>query len=194
MSSKYCSCCAQKRPLLSFLKDTLASPDSRVFATCINKSSNKKRAALQSLHPNIPLTGIATHVRPPKRVCRLNTGPQPIAQAPLPRNLPVEPPPPNPQAPVTVLPLPNPPIEPRPPQAPVTVLPLPNPPTEPQPPRALRLNRNLLKPQLRAYLQPNLRASYPRTNGGGYKTLIELWRLCRWRPASAVKSVDFPWT
>jgi hypothetical protein len=123
MSSKYCSCCAQKRPLLSFLKDTLASPDSRVFATCINKSSNKKRAALQSLDPNIPLTGIATHVRPPKRVCRLNTGPQPIAQAPLPRNLPVEPPPPNPQAPVIDLP----PTEPQPPQAPIIV----PPPTEP---------------------------------------------------------------
>ena len=121
MSLKYCSSCAQKRPLLSFLKDTLASPDSRVFATCINcramknKSSNKKRAALQSLDPNIQLTGIATHVRPPKRVRRSNTGPQPIAQAPLPLNPPVEPPPPNPQAPVTVLPLPNPPTEPQPP-------------------------------------------------------------------------------
>jgi len=121
MSLKYCSSCAQKRPLLSFLKDALASPDSRVFATCINcramknKTSNKKRAALQSLDLNIPLTGIATHVRPPKRVRRSNIGPQPIAQAPLPLNPPVEPPPPNPQAPVTVLPLPNPPIEPRPP-------------------------------------------------------------------------------
>jgi hypothetical protein len=79
MSSKYCSSCTQKRPLLSFLKDTLASPNSRVFATCINcrvakkKRTNKKRAALQSLDPNI---------QPAKRVRDSNTGPQPIIQAP----------------------------------------------------------------------------------------------------------------
>jgi hypothetical protein len=54
--------------------------------------------------------------------------------------------------------------------------------------------RYLLKPQLQPYLYPNLRASYLRTNGNGYKTLIEPWRLYRWIPASAVESMDFQWT
>jgi hypothetical protein len=98
------------RPLLSFLKDALASPNSRVFATCINcraakKHANKTRPALQSLDPNI---------QPAKRVRRSNTGPQPIIQAPLPRNPPVELPPPSPN-------------EPQPLRAPITALP----PTEP---------------------------------------------------------------
>src|SRR6266498_2216247 len=92
----------------------------------------RKRAALRSLDPNI---------QPAKRVRCSNTGPQPVIQAPLLPNLPVEPPldPPEPQpphAPATVLPLPNPPPEPQPPHAPATVLPLPNPPLEPQPPHA----------------------------------------------------------
>jgi hypothetical protein len=108
MSSKYCSGCAQKRPFSCFLKDTLASPSSRVFGTCIQcrsqrKASNKKRAALRSLDPNI---------QPAKRVHRSH-GLQPTVtglQAPLPLNLPVElplpnPPPELPQAPATVLPL-----------------------------------------------------------------------------------------
>jgi hypothetical protein len=115
MSSKYCSKCPYKLPISSFLKDALASPSSRVYSTCIqcrsqkNAYNSKKRAALQSLDPNI---------QPAKRVHRSN-GPQPIVtgpQAPLPLNLPIELPP---------LP-PNPPTEPR-PQAPVTALP----PTEP---------------------------------------------------------------
>jgi ATP-dependent DNA helicase PIF1 len=113
MSSKYCSSCTQKRPLLSFLKDTLASPNSRVFATCIScrtvkKKSDKKRAALQSLDPNI---------QPAKRARRSNTGLQPTIPAPLPQIPPVELPP---------LP-PNPLAETLPPQAPVTALPLPEP-------------------------------------------------------------------
>ena len=108
MSSKYYSGCIQKLPLSCFLKDTLASPTSRVFSTCIqcrgkSKASSKKRAALQSLDPNI---------QPPKRVRRSNTRPQPTVPAPLPPNLPIEPPP---------LP-PNPPAEPL-PQALVTALP-----------------------------------------------------------------------
>jgi hypothetical protein len=118
MSSKYCSACIQKLPISSFLKDTLSSPNSRAFATCIScrasrkKSADKKRTALRSLDPNI---------QPAKRVRRSNslqptvTGPKPTYQAPLPPNLPVE------------LPLPNPLPELQPPQAPVTVLP----PTEP---------------------------------------------------------------
>src|SRR6266536_1550531 len=113
MSSKYCSSCIQKLPLSCFLKDTLASPASRAYSTCIQcrgrtKALRGKRAALQSIDPNI---------QPPKRVRRSNTGMQPTVQAPLPLILPVEPPP---------LPL-NPPPEPLPPPAPVTALP----PTEP---------------------------------------------------------------
>jgi hypothetical protein len=105
MSSKYCSKCPYKLPISSFLKDALASPSSRVYSTCIqcrsqkNTSNSKKRAALQSLDPN---------VQPAKRVHRSNG-----LQAPLPLNLPIELPP---------LP-PNSPAEPR-PQAPVTALPL----------------------------------------------------------------------
>src|ERR1700733_6560329 len=120
MSSKYCSSCIQKLPLSCFLKDALASPISRVYATCIqcrskSKASNKKRAALQSIDPNI---------QPTKRIRRLNTGLQPIIRAPLPPNPPIEAPSPNlptelllPQAPVTARP-----IE-LPPQAPVTARP-----------------------------------------------------------------------
>src|SRR5882757_50466 len=109
MSSKYCSSCIQKLPLSCFLKDTLASPTSRVFATCIQcrgktKASAKKRAALRSLDPNI---------QPAKRVRRSNTRLQPTVQAPLPLIPPIEPPPlppnpliePQPQAPVTDQPL-----------------------------------------------------------------------------------------
>jgi hypothetical protein len=107
MSSKYCSKCARKLPISSFLKDALASPSSRVYSTCIQcrsrkiASNSKKRAALQSLDPNI---------QPAKHVRRSN-GPQPTVtcpQAPLPPNLPVE------------LPLPNSPTEPGPPLAPIT--------------------------------------------------------------------------
>jgi hypothetical protein len=127
MSSKYCSMCIQKLPISSFLKDTLASPSSRVYSTCIKcrghkNASDKKRAALRSLDPNI---------QPAKRVRRSNgpqptvTGLQPTCQAPLPPNLPVELPLPNPLT--ELQPLPNPPPELQPPQAPVTVLP----PTEP---------------------------------------------------------------
>jgi ATP-dependent DNA helicase PIF1 len=110
MSSKYCSICPYKLPLSSFLKDSLASPGSRVYSTCIecrskkNTSNNKKRAALRALDPNI---------QPVKRIRRSN-GPQPTVtcpQAPLPPNLPIE------------LPLPNPLTELEPPRAPVTVLP-----------------------------------------------------------------------
>jgi hypothetical protein len=112
MSSKYCSVCIQKLPISSFLKDTLSSPNSRAFATCIScrasrkKSADKKCTALQSLDPNIQL--------PIKRV-HCSNGPQPTVtcpQPPLPPNLPVE------------LPLPNPLPELQPPQALVTVLPL----------------------------------------------------------------------
>jgi hypothetical protein len=126
MSSKCCSTCARHLPLVSFLKDSLASPDSRVFATCIScraarkKSADKKRTALQSLDPNIQPTGIATYTRSQKRARHSNTGPQPIVLAPLPLNLPVE------------LPLLNPLTEPQPPQAPVTDRPYP-------PPEPLRL-------------------------------------------------------
>jgi hypothetical protein len=110
MSSKYCSGCIQKLSPSCFLKDTLASPTSRVYASCIqcrtkSKAYSKKRAALRSLDPNI---------QPPKRVCRSNTSPQLTIPAPLPQYPPVKPPP-------------NPSIKPQPPQAPVTVLP----PTEP---------------------------------------------------------------
>ena len=110
MSSKYCSSCIQKLPPSYFLKDTLASPTSRVFSTCIqcrgkSKASSKKRAALQSLDPNI---------QPAKRVRRSNTRPQPTVPAPLPLIPPVEQPP-------------LPPTEPQPPHAPVTVLPPPKP-------------------------------------------------------------------
>ena len=116
MSAKYCSGCIQKLPLSSFLKDTLASPESRVFATCINcravsrKSANRKRTALRSLDPNI---------QPAKRARGSNTRPQPIIQAPLLPTIPIEPP----LNLLTEL------------QAPSTVLP-PNP-TELQPPRGL---------------------------------------------------------
>ena len=108
MSSKYCSSCIQKLPLSCFLRDTLACPTSRVYSTCIqcrgkSKASNKKRAALRSLDPNI---------QPAKRVRRSNTRPQTTVQAPLPPIPPVEPPLP-----------PNPPAEPR-PQAPVTAPPI----------------------------------------------------------------------
>ena len=90
MSSKYCSGCIQKLPPSCFLKDTLASPTSRVYATCIQcrdkrkNASNKKRAALQSLDPNIQAA---------KRVRHSNTCPQPTVQAPLPLIPPIEPPP-----------------------------------------------------------------------------------------------------
>jgi hypothetical protein len=137
MGSKYCSNCIQKLPLSCFLKDTLTGPTSRVYSTCIQcrdkgkKASNKKRAALRSVDPNI---------QPAKRVYCPNTGLQPIIQAPLPLYPPIEPPPPNPpiyrsntgpqpviQAPLPLNPPielpPNPPTEPQPPQAPVTVLP-----------------------------------------------------------------------
>src|SRR5947208_462495 len=66
MSSKYYSTCIQKRLLSSFLKDTLATSNSRVFATYITcrgarkKSVNKKRTALQTLSLNIQLTGTIT--------------------------------------------------------------------------------------------------------------------------------------
>jgi hypothetical protein len=43
--------------------------------------------------------------------------------------------------------------------------------------RILLLNYSPLKPQLQSYLRLNLQASYLQTNGVGYKTLIELWRL-----------------
>ena len=114
MSSKYCSSCIRKLPLSCFLKDTLASPTSRVFSTCLQcrsktKAFTKKRAALQSLDPN---------VQPAKRVRRSNTRLQPTVPAPLPLILPVELPP---------LPLNSPTTEPLLPQAPVTALP----PTEP---------------------------------------------------------------
>jgi len=120
MSSKYCSSCIQKLPLSCFLKDTLASPTSRVYSTCIQcrgnkKASTKKRAALQSLDPNI---------QPAKRVYRSNTRPQPTVLAPLPLILPIEPPPSPP----------NPPTEPLPPQGPVKA-----PPIELQPVTALPL-------------------------------------------------------
>jgi hypothetical protein len=107
MSSKFCSKCVQKLPLSSFLKDTLASPSSRVYSTCIRcrsqkKASNKKRA-LQPLDLNIQ------HIQPMKRVRHSNTDlqptrpqptrPQPTIQAPLPLN----PPEPQPQAPVLAL-------------------------------------------------------------------------------------------
>ena len=102
MSSKYCSTCVQKLPISSFLKDTLASPSSRVYATCIKcrsykNASDKKRAALRALDPNI---------QPPVKRVRCSNDPQPTVtclQAPLPPNLPVE------------LPLPNPLTEPEPP-------------------------------------------------------------------------------
>ena len=135
MSSKYCSACVRKLPLSSFLKDALSSPSSRVYSTCIQcrgqkKASSRKRATLRSLDPNI---------QPAKRVRCSNTGPQPVIQAPLLPNLPVEPPPLNPpteplppQAPVTALPPLDPPIEPL-PRAPVTALPPLDPPLEPQP-------------------------------------------------------------
>jgi hypothetical protein len=113
MSPKYCSGCIQKLPPSCFLKDTLASPTSRVYASCIqcrakSKASSKKRATLQSLDPNI---------QPTKRVCRSKTRPQPTVLAPLPLNPPIEAPHP---------PL-NPLVEPLLPQAPVTD----RPPTEP---------------------------------------------------------------
>ena len=78
----------KKLPPSCFLKDTLASPTSRVYATCIqcrgkSKASNKRRAALRSVDPNI---------QPAKRVRRLYTGPQPPIPAPLPRDRPIEPP------------------------------------------------------------------------------------------------------
>jgi hypothetical protein len=96
MSSKCCSACAYYLSLISFLKDALTSPNSRVFATCIQcrdrkKASDRKRAALQSLDLNI---------RPAKRVRHSNTCLQPTVQAPVPLILPIELPslPPNPPA------------------------------------------------------------------------------------------------
>jgi hypothetical protein len=127
MSSKYCSKCARKLPISSFLKDALASPSSRVYSTSIQcrtrkiAFNSKKRAALQSLDPNI---------QPVKRVCSFD-GLRPTVTCPqalLPPNLPVElplpnPPPLPPNLPVELA-LPNPLFELQPPQASVTVLPL----------------------------------------------------------------------
>ena len=115
MSSKYCLYCIQKLPLSYFLQNTLTSPTSRIYSTCIQycdktkKASNKKQAALQSLDPNI---------QPTKCIRRSNIHLQPTIPAPLPPNPPVELPP-NP--PIDLPPL-NPPTEPQ-PQAPVTVRP-----------------------------------------------------------------------
>jgi hypothetical protein len=55
MDSKYCSKCAHKLLLSSFLKDASADPSSKVFATCIPcRDKSKKRRALQPLDTNRP--------------------------------------------------------------------------------------------------------------------------------------------
>jgi hypothetical protein len=55
MDSKYCSACARKLLLSSFLKDPSADPSSKVFATCIPcRNKSKKRRALQAFDQNRP--------------------------------------------------------------------------------------------------------------------------------------------
>jgi hypothetical protein len=63
MDSKYCSACAKKLPISSFLKDASANPGSKVLKTCLlcRNKSKSKRKALQPLDPNIP----AKRQRPP---------------------------------------------------------------------------------------------------------------------------------
>jgi hypothetical protein len=87
MSSKYCSCCIQKKTLSCFLKDALASPTSRVYSTCIEcrAKNGKKRTALQALDPN---TRPVPNIRPAKRARRSNTGPQPTIPARQPQDVP----------------------------------------------------------------------------------------------------------
>jgi len=62
MDSKHCSKCIQKLLLSSFLKNATATPNSRVYATCIQcrqkdaahrAATSKKQPTLQSLDPNI---------------------------------------------------------------------------------------------------------------------------------------------
>ena len=59
MDTKCCSTCAHTRPISSFLKDTSAAPNSRVFATCIpcrevRRRSTSKRKASRQLAPDHP--------------------------------------------------------------------------------------------------------------------------------------------
>jgi hypothetical protein len=59
MEAKYCSGCAQKRPISSFFKDPSAGPNGWVLASCIGcrtamQKYTKKRKASRQLGPNNP--------------------------------------------------------------------------------------------------------------------------------------------
>jgi hypothetical protein len=84
MDSKHCSTCIQKLLLSSFLKDSTATANSHVYATCIQcqqksmahrAATSKKQPALQPLDPNI---------QPSKRLKTCPTHPKLLDPTPLP--------------------------------------------------------------------------------------------------------------
>src|SRR5277367_2869746 len=104
MDDKYCSSCAQKRPLSSFFKDASAGLRSRLWATCApcriaQEKYKTKRKALQQLDPNVPPKKRATACTRPKPSIPPPTPPESRPEATIP---PPNPPELRPEA--TVLP------------------------------------------------------------------------------------------
>ena len=73
MDAKYCSRCAQKRPISSFFKDPSTGPNGRVLASCIEcwttmQKYTKKRKASHQLGPDNLLIYLEALI-PPNNMC-----------------------------------------------------------------------------------------------------------------------------